>query len=97
MAEYAGAYLDVNGMINYEKSVIKLNINDSVRVKLTESGMKVLDKKYNENQKRHVCQFDKNGYFTAQIWQLFAIFGEDFAMYAPQMFEMNEILAGGLE
>ena len=83
-----------------EESIIpnysfSLNINDTVKVKLTEYGMKVLDKKYNETEKKHVCQFNKEGYFTASIWQLFAIFGEDFAMYAPQMFEMNEILVGG--
>ena len=75
-----------------KKSIIKLNINDIIKVKLTEYGEKVLDKKYDENQKRHVCQFDKDGYFSTQIWVMCAIFGEEFAMYAPQLFESNEIL-----
>jgi hypothetical protein len=54
--------------------------------------MKVLDKKYNENQKRHICRIDKEGYFTTQLWTLFSIFGEGFEMHSPQVFEMNEIL-----
>lgn len=71
---------------------VKLNINDTIKVKLTEYGMNVLNKKYNEIQKHHLCQFDDDGYFTTQIWILFALFGAEFATWAPQMFEKNEML-----
>lgn len=63
----------------------KVNINDAVRVKLTEFGVEILRKRHeqlNEVLLRHgakiepfVLRLDDKGYYNTQLWMLMNIFG----------------------
>lgn len=72
-------------------SMIKININDYIKVKLTEYGKSVYNdyfKKYNidinvENK------LDKDGYLTDQIHSIVNIFGKYLVMGTPLVFETN--------
>jgi len=64
---------------------IKFNMNDSVKVKLTEFGVSVLKNKHEELVKtfpralssyKFNLKIDENGYYEAQLHDLFNQFGE---------------------
>lgn len=61
---------------------IKFNINNYVKVKLTEKGKKVLKKQHDELEKLcksigkfHEPETDENGYTKFQLWDLMRTFG----------------------
>ena len=58
---------------------IEMNLNDQVKVKLTEHGKEILEKYYD----KPVSNYDKNGYRTFSIWEFANIFGKEF--YNGQM------------
>ena len=58
-----------------------ININDYVKVKLTDHGRNILDnqnaelkKCYPDAEPRH--KPDENGFYKIQLWELMSIFGE---------------------
>lgn len=82
----------------------QLNLNDEVKVKLTEAGIKILEDRHNYFLKQFgdrataikalgefkAPKVDENGYSSFQLWELMNIFGQ--AMYNgnPNIpFEMN--------
>lgn len=66
--------------------IIKININDEVKVKLTEFGIKVLKQKHDELNKmikerggkgtEFVLRIDEDGYYKTQLHNLMHTFGE---------------------
>ena len=76
----------------------KFNINDIVKVKLTDYGEKVLSayfkayEKYLPNNCDAIYETDAAGYKTFQLWDLMNIFGEHIFPGAPICFENNEII-----
>ena len=74
---------------------MKININDNIKVKLTEHGLKLLKEHYGQlnkmfNVKKEV-KLDENGYFTQQLWSVMQIFGTYMYNGAPTIFENNSI------
>ena len=64
----------------------KFNINDEVKVRLTEQGKAVLQKQLAERVQRWNCENrcpyqsrtkDANGYIKFQLWELMHLFGND--------------------
>lgn len=61
-------------------STLKININDTVRVKLTDNGREILRKNH-EDLKRYfpsISDFkieEKDGWYSSQLWELFQDFG----------------------
>lgn len=75
----------------------KFNINQKVKVKLTDFGKNILDTYFAEiniSPIHYSCRYkaDKLGYITFQMWDLMSIFGEHICMGAPICFENNEII-----
>ena len=74
----------------------KFNINQKVKVKLTDYGKKILDTYFAElnisPMHYTLYKVDKSGYITFQMWDLMSIFGEHIYMGAPICFENNEII-----
>lgn len=59
------------------KKWVKANLNDSVRVKVTETGLKQFNAFYeNLNMKPPVLEVDKDGWTDFCLWELANIFGE---------------------
>lgn len=52
---------------------MKFNINESVKVKLTDLGVQILKDK---NRYFSVDSLDENGYCKFQLWELMSIFGD---------------------
>jgi len=63
---------------------MKVNINQTVRVELTKTGIKFLEK----NGYSYKIE---NGYITTQLWDLMEVFGSEMNMYSPKVFEHNII------
>jgi hypothetical protein len=57
----------------------KINLNQKVKVKVTETGRKYL--KNHQYYKNYPVHKDKEGYYLFQFWELMGIFGE--AMQLP--------------
>lgn len=66
---------------------MELNINETVKVKLTDSGIEILNNKHlkiqrimktnnpNHAEEAFVLKLDKDGYYLCQIWYLMSVFG----------------------
>ncbi len=85
--------------MNRIKFEVGFNINDRVKVKLTELGQVVLNNSVTEAVKNisELTNYspykpDKDGYIEIQLWQFMNIFGEHFWNGAPQIIERNEII-----
>lgn len=66
-----------------------MNINTLVKVRLTEYGVDVMEKK---NPVAMAFHFDKNTKtLKTELWDLMNIFGEQMYMGAKQVFENNNI------
>ena len=60
----------------------EFNINSSINVKLTETGMAILRNRHNELQQKFPAvgefkapEVDENGYCSFQLWELMQVFG----------------------
>ena len=68
------------------QTMIKVNINNSVKVKLTEQGILILKREHDELNKRIIehggkglgfrLELDENGYCKEQLWSLMQKFGK---------------------
>ena len=65
--------------------MIKFNINENIKVKLTPLGVFTLTK-----HDPHI-KADKDGYYVIQLWEVMNIFGIYLYNGAPQYFINNEI------
>jgi len=74
------------------------NINDNVKVRLTELGRKILDDRYDEHVKkfpatkqlgRHDPKDDSDGWSEWQLWEIMAIFGEHIGNGFPLAFDTD--------
>lgn len=68
---------------------MRMNINEKVRVALTEAGEGILVKS-GEARFRPV----HTGYRTFQLWELAHIFGEEMYNGGPNLFVDNELIIG---
>jgi hypothetical protein len=72
---------------HYDLMPAQFNLNDDVKVKLTDHGRDLLAKK-----RRLTRQPDEAGYTKFQLWELMNIFGEHFYNGCSIPFEFNRIL-----
>ena len=71
----------------------EFNINDEIKVKLTEKGIKVLNAYYiNAYQRKYFYCPDENGYYRLQLWVFMNIFGPYMHIGNNDMFEDMNIL-----
>lgn len=80
------------------------NINDRIKVKLTELGKSVLDKDVENtlststiktlisDKTYYPYHIDKDGYIEITLWDFMRIFGSHFWNGCPQIIENNEII-----
>lgn len=84
---------------------MKINMNDVVKVKLTDKGIAVLKQKHEllnsiikkQNGKgigEFKLKIDENGYYSTQLWMLFEDFGSEINAGCEVPFENNMILVG---
>ncbi len=76
---------------------MKLNMNDNVKVKLTQRGKEILQERFEKFHKNYPTSFtkfelpkeDKRGYSKWQLWRLFSVFGEHISMGLDVPFELD--------
>lgn len=81
---------------------VVLNMNESVKVKITDFGIKVLKQRHDElNEKikarggkgtKFELKLDEDGYYTTQLWHLMNIFGEYAGLAAEPPFDINIVI-----
>jgi len=88
--------------MNSKEIMIKFNINDHVKVKLTDLGKDIylhqydrINKVYSNYSKTILTpsnpKVDKDGYTDFQLWELMQLYGPHLYCGAEQLFEKNII------
>lgn len=84
----------------------KVNINQEVKVKLTEYGISILKEQHDELNKwietrggkglgEFELRLDEDGYYSTQIWMLMNQFGHVIRMGNKNPFNLEIIIKGG--
>lgn len=96
--------LKLNEITNCSKMYIEFNINEFVKVKLTEHGRKILANQHNEYAIRYPKAFevktpndfkeneDENGYTKFQLWSLMEKFGNHIGECKENCFETKILI-----
>lgn len=76
-----------------EKEVVlhAVNINDDVRIRLTEYGLSVLDGYFANLNLPNTIEPDEDGYYTMQLWDILNYFGDHTYMGCRQSLFDNKI------
>lgn len=106
----AGACTYIGGCDKYnkykehfkEKGEIKINLNDFIKVKLTETGKEIFNHRFDELNKkyRHGMEIykniplkeDENRYTEFQLWDFMQIYGHYMYMADPSVIDPIEII-----
>lgn len=81
----------------------KINLNETIKVKLTPYGAEIYYKQFDEvNKKRgreickpHMPRIDKDGYTEFQLWHFMELYGEHIGMCKPNVIEPLDIVYCG--
>lgn len=82
---------------------VKVNMNDAVKVKLTEEGIAILKQQHDEMNafllargrkglEDYSPRLDEDGYYQDQLWSLFQTFGKFIGLACPNMFDLDILL-----
>lgn len=82
---------------------MKVNLNDIVKVRLTDKGVRVLKIRHQElndflmarggnELSKFNLSLDDEGYYTTQLWTLLKDFKGYFEMTAPMVFKDNDLI-----
>lgn len=79
---------------------MRLNLNDNIRVKLTDLGKDIYYHQYdrlNNAFGRQICKpsmpkVDEDGYTTFQLWEFMELYGAHIGMTLPNVIEPLEIV-----
>jgi len=86
----------------------KFNVNNYVKVKLTERGKEILRDRHEELDHHiksrggkgvgtFILRLDEEGYYKTQLWMLMETFGEHISIASEPPFETDIILLSGEE
>ena len=81
-------------------NIQKINLNETIKVKLTPLGAEIYYKQFDEVNKqrgREICkqqmpQIDKDGYTEFQLWHFMELYGQHIGMCKPNVIEPLEIV-----
>ena len=81
-------------------NIQKINLNETIKVKLTPLGAEIYYKQFDELNKqyeREICkpqmpQIDKDGYTEFQLWHFIELYGHHIGMCKPNVIEPLDIV-----
>ena len=81
----------------------KINLNETIKVKLTPYGAEIYYKQFDELNKQrgreickpHMPRIDKDGYTEFQLWHFMELYGEHIGMCKPNVIEPLDIVYCG--
>ena len=88
---------------NTKDNIQKINLNETIKVKLTPLGVEIYYKQFDELNKqyeRQICkpqmpQIDKDGYTEFQLWHFIELYGQHIGMCKPNVIEPLDIVYCG--
>lgn len=88
---------------NTKDNIQKINLNETIKVKLTPLGAEIYYKQFDELNKqyeRQICkprmpQIDKDGYTEFQLWHFIELYGQHIGMCKPNVIEPLDIVYCG--
>ena len=91
---------DVNRLQHAQPEPIRINLNEPIKVKLTDWGKEIYYHQYdriNQIAGREICKpkfpkEDENGYTEFQVWCFMELYGEHMGMTLPNVIEPLEIV-----
>lgn len=91
-----------NGLCE-DNGTAKINLNETIKVKLTPYGAEIYYKQFDEVNKqrgREICkpqmpQIDKDGYTEFQLWHFIELYGQHIGMCKPNVIEPLDIVYCG--
>ena len=91
-----------NGLCK-DNETAKINLNDTIKVKLTPLGAEIYYKQFDELNKqygREICKpqmpkIDKDGYTEFQLWNFIELYGQHIGMCKPNVIEPLDIVYCG--
>ena len=108
--EYYNKCIDLTNQIEKLKSELKtkdniqkINLNETIKVKLTPYGAEIYYKQFDELNKQrgreickpHMPRIDKDGYTEFQLWHFIELYGQHIGMCKPNVIEPLDIVYCG--
>ena len=105
--DYYNKCIDLTNQIEKLKSELeakdniqKINLNETIKVKLTPYGAEIYYKQFDELNKkygREICnpqmpRIDKDGYTEFQLWHFIELYGQHIGMCKPNVIEPLDIV-----
>ena len=91
----------VNGKV-FRAERRRINLNEKIKVKLSDYGRKIYYKHFDELGKWfglkatiHAPKCDEDGYTTFQLWEFMNLYGEHFVMAGEMVIDPLEIIVKG--
>ena len=108
--EYYNKCIDLTNQIEKLESELetkdniqKINLNETIKVKLTPYGAEIYYKQFDELNKQygreickpHMPRIDKDGYTEFQLWHFIELYGDHIGMCKPNVIEPLDIVYFG--
>ena len=105
--DYYNKCIDLTNQIEKLKSELKtkdniqkINLNETIKVKLTPYGAEIYYKQFDEVNKQcgreickpHMPRIDKDGYTEFQLWHFIELYGQHIGMCKPNVIEPLDIV-----
>ena len=82
-----------------DRNYVKINMNDSIKVKLTDLGKEIYYHQFDDciragaKIKPHFPEVDEDGYTMFQLWNFIELYGEHIGVTKPNVIEPLEIIS----
>ena len=94
---------ELESELEVKDNLLKINLNDIIKVKLTPYGSEIYYKQFDDVNKQYgkeICkpqmpQIDKDGYTEFQLWHFIELYGQHIGMCKPNVIEPLEIVYCG--
>ena len=91
---------EIESELKTKDNIQKINLNETIKVKLTPYGAEIYYKQFdelNKNYGREICnpqmpRIDKDGYTKFQLWHFMELYGEHIGMCKPNVIEPLDIV-----
>lgn len=101
--EFKDNLLKIKNELCKDNETAKINLNDTIKVKLTPLGAEIYYKQFDELNKqrgREICKpqmprIDKDGYTEFQLWNFMELYGQHIGMCKPNVIEPLDIVYCG--
>ncbi len=94
---------ELESELETKDNIQKINLNETIKVKLTPYGAEIYYKQFDEVNKQcgreickpHMPQIDKDGYTEFQLWHFIELYGQHIGMCKPNVIEPLDIVYCG--